>query len=95
MATTALGADPPFPPTGKAWKPWREDALARIGEQRFVLDWIKAQKPVDRAAEATIQAHWQAAADAAKVRSRRGAAVERVVSNLDAVETDLLRLAPE
>jgi hypothetical protein len=95
MATTALGADPPFPLTDKAWKPWREDALARIGEQRFVLDWIKAQKPVDPRAEATITAHWQAAADAAKVRSRRGAAVGRVVSNLDTVETDLLRLAPD
>jgi hypothetical protein len=95
MATTALGADPPFPLTDKAWKPWREDALARIGEQRFVLDWIKTQKPVDSRAEATITAHWQAAADAAKVRSRRGAAVGRVVSNLDTVETDLLRLAPD
>lgn len=95
MATTALGADPPFPLTDKAWKPWREDALARIGEQRFVLDWIKTQKPVDARAEATITAHWQAAADAAKARSRRGAAVGRVVSNLDTVETDLLRLAPD
>lgn len=94
MATVALGADPPFPLTVKAWKPWREDALARIGEQRFVLDWIKTQKDVDPAAEATIHGHWEAAATAAKRRSRRGAAVERVTSNLDAVETDLLRLAP-
>jgi hypothetical protein len=92
MAT--VSANPPFPLDGKAWKPWREDALARIGEQRFVLDWIKSRATVDAEAERTIKGHWEAAADAAKRRSRRGAAVERVTSNLDAVETDLLRLAP-
>jgi hypothetical protein len=92
MAT--VSANPPFPLKGKAWKPWREDALARIGEQRFILDWIKSEIGVDACAEETIKGHWEAAADAATRHSRRGAAVERVTSNLDAVDTDLLRLAP-
>jgi hypothetical protein len=94
MATPDRAADPPFPLRGKAWKPWREDALARIGEQRYELDWIRSQQSVDPKLEATIAAHWKAAADAAQQRSRHGAVVERVVSNLDAVETELLRIAP-
>src|SRR4051812_48970102 len=97
MATTPVPAasGPPFPPTHDPWKPWREDALARIGEQQFVLEWIKSQKAVAPEAVDKIEQHWKTAAEAAQLHSRKGAIVERVMGNLDAVETDLLRLAPE
>jgi hypothetical protein len=100
MATTtvpvASASGPPFPLGKTAWKPWREQALARIGEQRFLLIWLTSQPAAQISDDIvqTIEDHWEAAADAAKGRSRRGAVVERVTSHLDAVDTDLLRLAP-
>jgi hypothetical protein len=76
-------------------QPWREQALARIAEQRFVLDWLKttdAAKRLPADALHTIELHWQAAATAATTRSRRKASVARVSSHLDAVDTSLLRI---
>jgi hypothetical protein len=80
-------------------RPWREEALARLAEQRFVLSWLLARppsgRPVSQPELAVIEDHWAAAASGALQRSRRGAVVERVTSHLDAVEQELLRLAPD
>jgi hypothetical protein len=97
-ATTAPATSgTPFPLGRTAAKPWREQALARIGEQRFVLTWLRSQPGMVVSSELaqTLEDHWTAAADAAQGRSRRGAVVERVTSHLDAVDVDLLRLAPD
>jgi hypothetical protein len=97
-ATTAPATSgTPFPLGKTAAKPWREQALARIGEQRFVLTWLKSQPGMVVSPELaqTLEDHWTAAASAAQGRSRRGAVVERVTSHLDAVDVDLLRLAPD
>jgi len=97
-ATTAPATSgTPFPLGRTAAKPWREQALARIGEQRFVLTWLTSQPGtmVSPQLAQTLEDHWTAAANAAQGRSRRGAVVERVTSHLDAVEVDLLRLAPD
>lgn len=87
-ATTAPATSgTPFPLGKTASKPWREQALARIGEQRFVLTWLRSQPAMVVSPELaqTLEDHWTAAADAAQGRSRRGAVVERVTSHLDAV----------
>jgi hypothetical protein len=101
MAATAGQADtsgPPFPLGKTTWKPWKERALARIGEQRFMLTWLHSLPDVtvsDSAVKAMTD-HWETACVAAKSRWwRRGGVVERVTSHLDAVDTDLLRLAPD
>jgi hypothetical protein len=106
MATTpvAKGALPgsegrshrqPFP-LGNPTTPWMEQSLARIAEQRFVVDLL-AEDPDARFTEVairTIEDHWDAAEKACLRHIRRGAAVERVVSHLDAVDAEILRLAP-
>jgi hypothetical protein len=100
MATAAAGAvkRPPFP-LGKVADPWMEQARARIAEQRFVVDLLQAE-PDDGAlftdeAVQTIRDHWDAASEACCLGIRqRAAAVERVVSHLDAVDAEILRLAP-
>src|SRR6476659_8846637 len=56
---------PPFPLEGLPNSPWREQALTRIGEQRFVLNWLTqlpgaVAPPAD--AQHTINDHWEAAA---------------------------------
>jgi hypothetical protein len=97
MATTTAESGPPFPLAGLTSAPWREQALTKIGEQRFLLSWMLQQPgttPVGDDALQTIRDHWDAAAAAAKEFSRRGASVERVTGHLDAVDTDLLRMAP-
>jgi hypothetical protein len=100
MATHAapVNSGPPFPLTEPVGAPWREQALTQIGEQRFVLIWLTqlpgAPAPSEAAVK-TINDHWHAASVAAKRRSRGGAGVERVTSHLDAVDCDLLRLAPQ
>jgi hypothetical protein len=95
MATHAVTQQPPFPLTERTNDPWREQALVRIGEQRFVLACLRTQIPegVPDDATRTIEDHWQAAAIAAKARWRRGA-VARVTGHLDAVDASLLRIAP-
>jgi hypothetical protein len=93
--TTASG--PPFPLNELTTAPWREQALTKIGEQRFLLEWMShadGAQPISDEIRSTIHDHWDAAESAAKRRSRRGASVERVTSHLNAVDADLLRLAP-
>jgi len=100
MATTAAGEAPrrpryPFPLLAPR-RPWMEQSLARIAEQRFVVDLLQSQGAPGFTEEAlqTINDHWEAATSAAKWRLRPGPAVERVVSHLDAVDSEILRLAP-
>ena len=100
MATTTASArsGAPFPLGKPTRKPWREQALARIGEQRFVLNWMRshptAGAAIDDATVEMLEDHWEGAAAAAKQRSSLGAIVERVSAHLDAVDTNLLRLGP-
>lgn len=96
MATHAVIQHPPFPLTERTNDPWREQALVRIGEQRFVLACLSAQIPggIPDDAGRTIEDHWEAASTAAKSHWRRGA-VARVTGHLDAVDTSLLRIAPD
>jgi hypothetical protein len=77
--------------------PWREHALARIEEQRFILSCLREASGawgIPPAAERAINAHWQAASSAAEGRARRGPRVARAIGHLDAVDTDLLRIGP-
>jgi hypothetical protein len=94
---------PPFPLTRPTSASWREQALSKIAELQFVLDWLPPRPGHDRAT-ATINEHLAAAAAAAKNRAAwppgnliaalSGSRVDRVISHLDAVETELLRIAP-
>jgi hypothetical protein len=96
-ATARTASGPPFPLNDLTNAPWREQALTKIGEQRFLLEWISqaaGAKAISPAIRGTIDDHWKAAEAAAKRHSRRGASVERVTSHLNAVDADLLRLAP-
>jgi hypothetical protein len=86
-------------PVGSAW---REQALARIGEQRTLTRLLRSKTRLedDLAGfyESAIEAHLRAVEEAANSAWRfkaaiTGSAVERVACNLDAVECDLLRLA--
>jgi hypothetical protein len=75
-----------------------EQSLARIAEQRFVTDVLRshqdsAERFTDEAIQ-TMEDHWDAAASSARWHFWRGGAVERVVSHLDAVDNEILRLAP-
>jgi hypothetical protein len=92
-----MASSPPFPLGKTAWKPWREHALAKIAEQRFFLTWLQSgpEARISDDVVQTLEHHWVAASEAAQSSSRRGAVVERVTSHLDAVDTDLLRLAPD
>jgi hypothetical protein len=88
---------------GPACSSWREQAFARIGEQRAMCPWLLAnggrKDEVAAQFERAIYAHLEAAEDAAMSPARprsalNGAPIDRVACNLDAVEADLLRLAP-
>jgi hypothetical protein len=98
-ATSRTTSGPPFPLTKPTTQPWREQALTKIGEQRFLLEWMSSQDECARRItpelRRTIHDHWDAAEHAAKGRSWRGASVERVTSHLNAVDADLLRIAPD
>jgi hypothetical protein len=77
--------------------PWREQALAKIEEQRFLLSCLRetpGMRGIPPDAERAIAAHWHAAESAAEGRARRGPRVARATSHLDAVDTDLLRIGP-
>jgi hypothetical protein len=96
-ASSRTSSRPPFPLQKLTTAPWREQALTKIGEQRFLLEWISNAadaEPITDEIRQTIHDHWDAAQDAAKRSSRRGASVERVTSHLNAVDANLLRLAP-
>jgi hypothetical protein len=96
-ASARTTSGPPFPLHNLTTAPWREQALTKIGEQRFLLEWMSQKtdsQPISDEIRRTIHDHWDAAEAAAKRRSWRGASVERVTSHLNAVDADLLRLAP-
>jgi hypothetical protein len=107
---------------GPATASWREQALGRASEYRFLAHLLLPRASVrERQALHAIERHLDAAELAAAPDKRRngrsqssagaaeatlgrwgkvasfvgGAAVERANSQLDAVETDLLRLAPD
>src|SRR5215208_7900256 len=104
-----MGAGPPFPIGGPTSTSWREHALTRVGEERFLTRWVRARVAAPdagtEAAFASIDEHLEAARQAAEGSLRNplarakswmgGAMVERAMSNLDAAESELLRLAPE
>jgi hypothetical protein len=75
-----------------------EQSLARIAEQGFVIDLLRRHPEsadlFNKNAMRTIENHWNAAASAVGSRFHRGGAVERVASHLDAVDTEIMRLAP-
>ena len=117
----------PFPIGGPASSSWREQALGRAAEYRFLARLLLSQASErDRQALLAIERHLDAAEraatgrylDTANHRGRSdddsdgpqekplgpvakfssfltGASLERVNSQLDAVETGLLRLAPD
>lgn len=98
---------PPFPLERPTAASWREQALSKIAELRFVRDWLLVSpgaNSISDDAKQTIDDHLQAAAAAAKggslwtprnlVAALTGSGVERVISQLDAVEGELLRIAP-
>ena len=112
------GGARPFAIGGPATASWREQALGRAAEYRFLARWLLSQNTAkDRDALLAIEQHIEAAERAAAglppdaghgpANGRRlgfwarvvsflgGASVERVNSQLDAAETDLLRLAPD
>jgi hypothetical protein len=88
---------------------WREHALTRIAENRFLtsalLDHPDGNNAIAAQTVTAIMGHLDAAKEAvedprrgwwAKTRSAlAGASVERATSHLDAAETDLLRAAPD
>jgi hypothetical protein len=98
---------PPFPLERPTSASWREQALSKIAELKFVRDWMlpsQTTDPVKEQARRTIDLHLQAATAAAMggtilrprnlVATLTGSGVERVISQLDAVESELLRIAP-
>jgi hypothetical protein len=106
-AASSNGASPLASPAltigGPACSSWREQAFARIGEQRAMCAWLLAygsrEHELTAQFERAIYAHLHAAEEAAMSRPRprpalNGAPIDRVACNLDAVEADLLRLAP-
>lgn len=106
---------PPFPLERPTSASWREQALSKIAELRFVCDWLldtagssstldEAKSAARLTIERTIHDHLEAATVAAKggspwkprnfIATLTGSMVERVNSQLDAVEAELLRIAP-
>jgi hypothetical protein len=101
--SNGLQPSPGFTIGGPAGSSWREQAMARIGEQRAMSAWLGSRTEQEAVVAAVFQhaidVHLDAAQVAAMGRpglrtSINGAAVERTLSNLDAVESNLLRLAP-
>lgn len=93
-------------PTSAAW---REEALTKVEELDGLQNWILARDgsvSADNALSKSINRHLRAARETAGdhncdrgrvhslVAKARGSSVERTLGNLDAVEADLLRLAP-
>jgi hypothetical protein len=116
----------PFPIGGPAQSSWREQALGRAAEYRFLARLLLSQASerdrqallaIERHLDAAERAasgryldtehHWRSKDDSDRAQEKplgrwdkflsflTGASLERVNSQLDAVETDLLRLAPD
>src|SRR4051812_6695465 len=96
---------PPFPLGEPPTSAWREQALSRVGELRFLLTAWRHERDARISTAAVVIVEDQLAAAAAAAKAGRGlrgvrgsmggARVERVLSLLDAVETELLEVAPE
>jgi hypothetical protein len=85
---------------------WREGTLTRVKELETLCAWLRSCEPRENdILVAAIQSHLTAATEAAQAANldprrrfrifRRGALIERAMSNLDAAEADLLNLAPD
>jgi hypothetical protein len=108
MVVSVSGEQPFGDPPSAAW---REEGLARAKELEGLLRWIVAELPPDdprRELVPVAEEHLAAARKAAAgadypwshpVRRYRatsgGASIQRVLSNLDAAEAHILRLAPD
>jgi hypothetical protein len=102
-------APPAFQFGGPTSAAWREEALTKTQELRALAEWFGvnggAPDPAAAPLVTSIERHLDAARDTAWGRddkrgslkrataALRGSGVERTLGNLDAVETDLLRLA--
>jgi hypothetical protein len=81
---------------------WREGTLTRAKELESLCAWLRGCDEADASEElaAAIQQHLEAAREAAEDKrgrwspGRNGSLLERSISNLDAAEADLLRVAP-
>lgn len=91
----------PFPIGGPASSAWREQAFSRAGDYRFLARLLL---PRGTAYEREVLAALERKIDAAEnvpgwprrlIDFLTGAGVERTNSQLDSVETDLLRLMPD
>lgn len=98
-----MDAGPAIGLGGPASAAWREEALTRAMELEGLADWLGLENgtvitdQLDRARSSArveaAQGRWRWLRP--RKRSRWGASVERTLGSLDAVETDLLRLAPD
>lgn len=96
---------PPFPFSKQTNRTWREQALTRAAELRTLLEWFRATQSRSLRTQPSqldeaIEGHLQEATTTAEKLSRwrpahNVAAMERVMSNLDAAEVGLLRRAPK
>jgi len=87
---------------GSASAAWREEALTRAMELEGLAEWLGLEQgtviadQLDRArSSAAEEAQGRLRWLRPRKRSMWGASVERTLGSLDAVETDLLRLAPD
>jgi len=94
----------PIPPQlhvgGPADHSWRETALTRVYELRALATYFTGlDHPVPQTLAQAIEGHLHAAEQTARSRTSprsriNGSSLERTRSNLDAAESDLLRIAP-
>jgi hypothetical protein len=81
---------------------WREGTLTRAKELESLCAWLRGCEGADTSEDlaAAIQQHLEAAREAAEDKrgrlslARNGSLLERAISNLDAAEVDILRVAP-
>jgi hypothetical protein len=81
---------------------WREGTLTRAKELEALCAWLRGCDGGDTSEElaAAIRQHLEAAREAAEDKrgrwspARNGSLLERAISNLDAAEADILRVAP-
>src|SRR4051812_6762958 len=99
---------PPIGVGGPASAAWREDSLMHAEELRGLASWIArdGNGRISDELRESIDRHIDAAREVAggtdsrgwparTIAALRGSSVERTLGNLDAVETTLLRLAPD
>jgi hypothetical protein len=85
------------PVGGPVWVAWREGTLTRAKELEALAAWVRSQNPRDQVLAAAIQAHLDAAREAATTRRRvfrTGPLMERSAGNLAAAEAHILNTAP-